>query len=199
MFTAEENEILTGVGPGKPLHGVLAKFWYPVAKADAVTDRNTLRIRLLGENWVVARRDSELIAMEEHCPHRQASLALARVEEIGLGIICTTVVATVVFPRPLGPMLSKRILAWMGNASAWAEDVLGAGEKAVADAARLRLAADAVELRLLASNLAYDISKEQAATRWVIEAERRMVLLLPLLSSIGDRMAALEASSPRTS
>jgi uncharacterized membrane protein YccC len=37
-------------------------------------------------------------------------IALARVEEIGLGIICTTVIGIVVFPRALGPLLSARIL-----------------------------------------------------------------------------------------
>ncbi len=120
-------------------------------------------------------------------------IALARVEEIGLGIVCTTVVSSIILPRPLAPMLNARILAWVGNVSTWSQEVLGAGEDARADAARLRLAADAVELRMLASNLAYDTSKQQAATRWVIELERRMVLLLPLLSSIGDRMAALRA------
>jgi uncharacterized membrane protein YccC len=127
-------------------------------------------------------------------PGAMWDIALARVEEIGLGIVCTTIVSTVVFPRPLGPMLSARILAWVGNASTWAEEVLGAGEDTRADAARLRLAADAVELRMLASNLAYDTSRMQRATRWVIELERRMVLLLPLLSSIGDRIAALRAA-----
>jgi phthalate 4,5-dioxygenase oxygenase subunit len=87
MFTVEENEILTGVGPGKPLHGVLAKYWYPVARSSRVGDRDTLRVRLLAEDWVVARRGSQLLAMEEHCPHRQASLALARVEDCGLRCI----------------------------------------------------------------------------------------------------------------
>ncbi len=49
-------------------------------------------------------------------------IALARAEEIGLGIICTTVIGTVVFPRELGPLLSDRILAWVGNASTWTEE-----------------------------------------------------------------------------
>ena len=51
-----------------------------------------------------------------------------------------------------------------------------------------------VELRLLSSQLAYDTSRYQAATRWVVEVQRRMVLLLPLLASIGDRLSALRAA-----
>ena len=87
MFTAEENEILTGVGPGKPLNKVLRKFWYPVARATDVADRYTLRVRLLSEDWVIARRGNDLVALEEYCPHRQTSLALARVEDCGLRCI----------------------------------------------------------------------------------------------------------------
>jgi Fusaric acid resistance protein family len=36
-------------------------------------------------------------------------IAVNRVEEIGLGIAGATVVASVVFPRPLGPMLSRSL------------------------------------------------------------------------------------------
>ena len=111
------------------------------------------------------------------------------------GIICTTVIGTVVFPRALGPSLSRRILAWVANASTWTDKVL-AGDKDTANAAPdIGLAADAVELRLLASQLAYDTSKFQAATRWIGELQRRMVLLLPLLASIGDRLVALRAAN----
>jgi uncharacterized membrane protein YccC len=48
-------------------------------------------------------------------PNAIWNIALARVEEIGLGIICMTVVGTLVFPRALGPLLSERILVWVGN------------------------------------------------------------------------------------
>ena len=128
-------------------------------------------------------------------PDQIWDIALSRVEEIWLGIICTTVVSTVVFPRALGPLLSARILAWMANVSTWTEEVLGGGEDPANRAAHLQLAADAVEIRLLASQLSYDISIMQAATRWVVEVQRRMVLLLPLLSSIEDRLGALRAAN----
>ena len=118
-------------------------------------------------------------------------VAVSRVEEIWLGIICASVVGAVAFPRALGPLLGSRILAWVGSASSWAEEALTNTEVSVDRAARLRLAADAVELRMLATHLAYDTSKMQGATRWVSEVQRRMVLLLPLLSSIADRVRAL--------
>ena len=42
--------------------------------------------------------------------------ALARVEEITLGIGCASVVASVVFPRRVGPVLATRLDAWLRNA-----------------------------------------------------------------------------------
>lgn len=127
-------------------------------------------------------------------PEQIWDIAVARVEEIWLGIVCATVVGSIVFPSSLGPLLSARLIGWVGDASAWAEEALGSGDDAVGRSARNRLAASAVELRMLSSFLAYDTSKLQAATRWVGEVQRRMVLLLPLLSSAGDRVSALRAA-----
>ena len=59
--------------------------------------------------------------------------------------------------------------------------------------ARRSLAADAVEIRMLTSHLAFDTSNLQAATRPIEVLERRILLLLPVLSAIGDRLAALRA------
>jgi uncharacterized membrane protein YccC len=131
-------------------------------------------------------------------PDQIWDIALARVEEIALGIVCTTVIGTVIFPRTLGPLLSERILAWVTNAFTWTEEVLDGYDDRGSGAAHIRLAADAVELRMLASQLAYDTSAFQAATRWVIELQRRMVLLLPLLSSIRDRLGAVREAGGMT-
>ena len=125
-------------------------------------------------------------------------IALARVEEIWLGIICSTVIGVVIFPRELAPLLSSRILAWVSNTSTWTQQVLSCTDDKADDAAHIRLAADAVELRMLASQLAYDSSIWQSATRWVTALQRRMVLLLPVLSSISDRLTALRAADGLT-
>ena len=40
-------------------------------------------------------------------------VVLARVEEITLGIVCTTVIGSIVFPIPLGPALTARLDNWI--------------------------------------------------------------------------------------
>jgi phthalate 4,5-dioxygenase oxygenase subunit len=87
MMTQEENAMLTGVNPGTPLHRPLSRFWYPVLRSEKLVDRCTHKVRLLGENFVVARRGNEVLAVDERCPHRQTSMLLARVEEGGLRCI----------------------------------------------------------------------------------------------------------------
>src|SRR6516165_5463489 len=51
-------------------------------------------------------------------------VVLSRVEEIALGIVCTTVIGSVVLPIPLGPALTSRLDNWIQNAAVWTVNVL---------------------------------------------------------------------------
>jgi vanillate O-demethylase monooxygenase subunit len=53
---------------------VLRRAWHPVARSDEVTDR-PLRVRLLGESWVLARMGGRVAALVDRCPHRLAPLS----------------------------------------------------------------------------------------------------------------------------
>jgi phenylpropionate dioxygenase-like ring-hydroxylating dioxygenase large terminal subunit len=90
MLTAEENALLTQVGPGTPMGEVLRRYWIPALLSDelAAPDSDPVRVRLLGEE-LVAFRDSagQVGLLEEFCPHRGASLVYARNEDGGLRCI----------------------------------------------------------------------------------------------------------------
>jgi uncharacterized membrane protein YccC len=119
--------------------------------------------------------------------------ALTRVEEISIGIACTTLVGTLFFPRPLGPVLAARIVAWLKPAADWAVAALaGREEDAQTRAARRQLAAEAVDISMMATQLAYDTSHLQSATVHVQRLRLYVLSLMPVLSSIGDRVAALK-------
>jgi uncharacterized membrane protein YccC len=118
--------------------------------------------------------------------------ALTRVEEISLGIVCTTVVGTVVFPRPLGPVLAKRIAAWVRPGIDWALQALAGkpeDEKMWLD--RRRLAAESADIAMMTSQLAYDTSHLQSATRHVQRLRLYVLSLMPVLSAISDRVTQL--------
>jgi 5,5'-dehydrodivanillate O-demethylase len=76
MLTAEENELITRVGPGTPMGNLLRRYWHPVAASEQMTGRWTKRVRILGEDLVLFRdRTGRLGLIGEFCPHRRASLA----------------------------------------------------------------------------------------------------------------------------
>jgi uncharacterized membrane protein YccC len=120
--------------------------------------------------------------------------ALTRVEEISIGIACTTLFGTILFPRPLGPVLAARIASWIKPAVEWAVAALaGKEEDAETKACRRRLAAEAVDIGMMTSQLAYDTSHLQGAVRHVTRLRQYVLSLMPVVSSIGDRVVQLRA------
>ena len=87
MMTAEENDLLCRVEGDAPMGRMMRRYWMPACLSEEVEepDGPPLRVRLLGEDLVVFRDTSgRLGALDEHCPHRRASLSYGRNEENGL-------------------------------------------------------------------------------------------------------------------
>jgi 5,5'-dehydrodivanillate O-demethylase len=77
MLTAEQNELLTRIGPGTPAGNLMRRYWHPIA-AMSELEGNTWnkRVRVLGEDLVLFKdREGRLGLITEQCPHRRASLA----------------------------------------------------------------------------------------------------------------------------
>jgi phthalate 4,5-dioxygenase len=89
MLKPEQNELLTRVGPDTLMGEFLREYWVPACRsAKLEVDGAPERVRLFGENFVAFRAtDGRVGFMQEACPHRCASLALARNEEGGLRCI----------------------------------------------------------------------------------------------------------------
>jgi phthalate 4,5-dioxygenase oxygenase subunit len=86
MLSREENELLCRTGVQTPMGAMLRRYWIPALMSDELEAGGApKRVRLLGEN-LVAFRDTLGRAgiLDENCPHRGASLVLARNEECGL-------------------------------------------------------------------------------------------------------------------
>lgn len=86
MLTAEENEILTRVGPGTPAGELLRRYWHPVAiAADLTAESPTKFVRILGEDLVLFRTPNDEVGLlHDRCAHRGVSLCYGRVEERGI-------------------------------------------------------------------------------------------------------------------
>ena len=86
MLTHEENELLCRVGPGTPMGRTLRRYWIPALPSTDLEALGAPRaVRLLGED-LVAFRDGrgQVGLLAANCPHRGASLVLARNDGCGL-------------------------------------------------------------------------------------------------------------------
>jgi 5,5'-dehydrodivanillate O-demethylase len=76
MLTAEQNEMLTRVGPGTPCGDLMRRYWQPIAAVSELEGKWNKRVRLLGEDLVLYRdKQGRMGLITEQCPHRRASLA----------------------------------------------------------------------------------------------------------------------------
>ena len=89
MMNPGDNELLTRIGPGTAMGAMLREYWVPACRSARLErDGAPERVRLFGENFVAFRAtDGRVGFMQEACPHRCASLALARNEDNGLRCI----------------------------------------------------------------------------------------------------------------
>ena len=80
MLSAADNEKLSSVGPGTPMGMALRQFWTPAVRSSKlIADGAPERVRLLGQDFVAFRgSDGRVGFLDERCPHRGVSLALAR-------------------------------------------------------------------------------------------------------------------------
>jgi phthalate 4,5-dioxygenase len=89
MLSKADNERLTRVGPGTPMGSMMREYWFPVLRSEKLEAGGAPeRVRLLGEDFVAFRSpDGSVGFIDEACPHRCASMALARNEDGGLRCI----------------------------------------------------------------------------------------------------------------
>lgn len=87
MVTKEENELLTRVENGAPMGRMLRQhYWLPAVLSSRLERGGApVRVKLFGDRFVAYRtQDGRVGFLNEACPHRGVSLALARNEDNAL-------------------------------------------------------------------------------------------------------------------
>lgn len=120
-------------------------------------------------------------------------IAVARAEEISIGILCASVVGAVVFPTSVAGVLRDRTRKWMADAAVWAGDMLSANPASpgTRHKGRYQLAADILALDQLISQLSYDTDSVERV-RAARELRGRMTMLLPVLSSLAAIVESMQ-------
>jgi uncharacterized membrane protein YccC len=135
-----------------------------------------------------------------NAPETIFDTALSRVEEITLGILCASIVHTIVFPRSVLAALNLRIAAILRDAESWtteswAPGVLTGQYDPRDSKGHERLAADITELHILSTHLPFDTANFLPTIQSVSALQDRLSLLLPLVSAVEDRRRALIAAN----
>jgi uncharacterized membrane protein YccC len=126
-------------------------------------------------------------------PEMMFDVALARVEEILLGLGCATLIHSIVFPQSFAPVLLGRLDHALRDAQHWIREVLSPPETPVSAQDRRKLAADITELRMMSTHLPFDISHLRWTSNAIHALQDRLSTMVPLLSAIEDRLKALHA------
>ena len=122
--------------------------------------------------------------------------ALARIEEIGLGILCVTLVDQV-FPRPATPVLLARLEAWIGGMARFGADALsGRMEAGRFLAERRRVARDGAALDSLFEEARYEAGGHRTGLAWVRALRARARTVPAMISAVADRAHALRRDDP---
>ena len=117
--------------------------------------------------------------------------AVARVEEITIGILAATLVHSTVFPREVTIALDQRVELFLRDARKWISGSLTGVYGAREAQERRGLAADVTALQILATHLPFDTSNLRPRTRAVHALQDRLAMQLPLITAVEDRIDAL--------
>lgn len=122
--------------------------------------------------------------------------AVARAEEIFLGILCAGLAATLVLPQSAAPVIAGRLDLWLAEAREWTLAALtGARAPQAGDdsrARRLRLASDAIALDGLGLALRNEASGAERAAVAFAPLRQHMLMVLPIVAALADRVCALD-------
>ena len=169
------------------LFSVIVALWTGTMLYLAISDR-TARSYV----FMLAGYTMPLIALPTVTdPSTIFDVAIARTQEITLGIICASVVGSNILPSRLAPTLIERADAWFRDAAFYGRETLSGqiAGKALS-ACRQRMAATVNQLEFLLSQLSYDHTHPEIVAR-AQDLRGRMQLFLPMISALADPLIAL--------
>ncbi|WP_313026474.1 FUSC family protein [Pseudomonas lopnurensis] len=143
--------------------------------------------------FMLAAYTVPLISLSEvNHPETIFDVALARSEEILLGIVCASVVNAVLFPSRIAPVLGARMDMLLRDGRAAVGRMLATRHLDAADHGELhRLLVDVMGLDGMIVHLGYD-SRSALPARHAREFRARVAMLTPQLMSIGDSLRRLQ-------
>ena len=112
-------------------------------------------------------------------------------EEIALGTLSAALVHSLIFPRSVLSAFLAKQAALIADTRRWISDGLAQAPTPAIEREQRRIAADVTELATLAMAFPYDTAAQRPNREAMRALDERLVAMLPRLSGIEDRIAAL--------
>jgi len=126
-------------------------------------------------------------------PGNVFDIAIARTEEILIGVGCAAVAQSILFPRRVHDITIDKAMACESNASTWSVSALKNDDNARLQ--RLKYANSVVDLVLVSSALPYESPYRKRHTQILQALTERLASILPFVDAVDDRTALLQAKS----
>jgi uncharacterized membrane protein YccC len=123
-------------------------------------------------------------------------VAVGRVEEITVGVICAALVHSLIFPKSALSTFQAKLQSVLADARNWIADGLTKTPAPEREMERRHIAGDITDLYIIATSLRFDTSPIQPDIGIIRAFDRKIVALLPLLSAIEDRLTVLRGLGP---
>ncbi|ARF89647.1 putative membrane-spanning protein [Burkholderia cenocepacia] len=117
--------------------------------------------------------------------------AMLRVQEIAIGILCSSLFHGAVLPRTVSARVIGRVDTIVADVTRWVREALDPSQQNVHPTDRRRLALDLEELDHLSILLPFDTGNVLPRVRTVRALQDQLLQVLPLISAVEDRLAAL--------
>ncbi|WP_109478214.1 FUSC family protein [Paraburkholderia sp. C35] len=124
-------------------------------------------------------------------PENIFNITVLRVEEILIGVFAFAIVQSLLFPKRVGPVVLAKLDAVMNDAREWINRGLQEPTEAglpTGAAARL------TEINLLATDWYFEGEFSQTRRRALWALEERLVMLLPTVTAVHDRLVSVQDS-----
>ncbi|MEA5097927.1 MAG: FUSC family protein [Burkholderiaceae bacterium] len=120
--------------------------------------------------------------------------ALARVEEITIGVACASLIHGLVFPQSIGPVILRRMDQALDDALVWMRHALLGDDKSLSAVNHRKLMQDITELRLMSTHLPFDTSNLKWTANAIRVLQDRLSSLVPFMTAVEDRINILRST-----
>jgi uncharacterized membrane protein YccC len=130
-------------------------------------------------------------------PNAIFDTAVARVEEISVGLLCAAVAHSVIFPQNVLEGLTERIDRALRRSGTWITEALAATQSSDLQGQQ-QLSKLVSDLQILYEHVSFETSDVPRNPSVVWALQDRLALILPRISSVQAALAALSAAGPIT-